>query len=233
MQTKLIKKIIGISGSVLFIAFIIIGSIIIISKFGNILNNPEAMRKNLSAYGIWSVLLFILLNMFQIFFAPIPGHFINVAAGAVFGSTKGIVISWIGVIMGGTLVMLTARYFGKKALYYILDEKALRFEREITKRGLPFILFLSVFPNPIGDGIFYLAGITNLPLKILMPMIFIGRIPGLILSVLIGDKLYGAGVNAWVIGGTSLITALILYFVFRKNLENFFERLIKDPGVKN
>lgn len=232
MRHRALKKIISITGISLFIAFVIIVTVFILQRYGTILADPGEIRKAARGYGMWSFAFFIACNILQIIFAPIPGHFINISAGIVFGTVRGIVISWAGMAAGGSIVMLLARYAGKKILYYILDDKACRFENKISKKGLPFLLLLAVFPNPIGDGIFYLAGITAIPLRVIMPLIFLGRIPGIVLSVVIGDKFYGAFTRQWIVGGIGILCVMLLYFVAGKRIEKLFEGIWKRhlPG---
>ena len=225
------KRIIGISGILIFVIFIIIVSFLFVKNFGYIIENPYRLREFVLGHGIWAYVIFSFINIFQIIFAPIPGHFITVASGIIFGFSKGILITWINVVIGGTMVMLLSRYFGKRMLKYLLDENAARFEKEITRRGIAFILLLSIFPNPIGDTLFYLAGITNLPMKILIPIIAFGRLPGIILSVLIGDRILKAGTKGWIIGGFGLFMTIILYFLFGEKIEKIFERIIDQKQL--
>jgi uncharacterized membrane protein YdjX (TVP38/TMEM64 family) len=227
VQSRVIKKTIGIAGISLFTAFIIIVTVLILQRYGTILANPGEIRKAAQGYGVWSFAFFIFCNILQTVFAPVPGHFINISAGIVFGTVRGIAISWVGMAAGGSMVMLLARYAGKKFLYYILAEKAFRFEAEISKKGLPFLLLLAVFPNPIGDGVFYLAGVTAIPLRLIMPAIFLGRIPGIILSVVIGDKLYGAFARQWIVCGIGILCTIVLYVAAGKHIEKLFERVWK------
>jgi len=232
VEHRVRKKIIGIAGIVLFVSFIIVIAMLIWQRYGAILVNPGEIRRAAQGYGIWSFAFFIVCNILQIIFAPIPGHFINISAGIVFGTVRGIVISWVGMVAGGSLVMLLARYAGKKILNYILDEKAARFETEISKKGLPLLLLLAIFPNPIGDGLFYLAGITVIPLRIIMPLIFLGRIPGIVLSVVIGDKFYGAFTRQWIVGAAGILCVIILYIAAGKHIEKLLEGIWKRhlPG---
>ena len=227
MHNQTIKRLIGIAGVIMFITFIILVSYLFIRRFGQIIENPHEIREMMTGYGVWAYLVFSIFNIFQILFAPVPGTVLTVSSGILFGFLRGIIITWVSVIIGGGFAMIISRVFGKKILYYLLDEKAKEFEVEITKRGIAFILFLAIFPNPIGDGIFYLAGITVIPLKILVPLIALGRLPGIIISVLIGDKLLCAGLKGWLIGGAGFLLAIIFYILFRKKLERLFERVIK------
>jgi len=226
-----IKRIIGITGVVIFISFILIISYVVVDKFGNIIENSLKIREVVAGYGMWAYLVFSLVNIFQIFFAPVPGHIVTVSSGILFGSFRGIIITWVSIIIGGSAVMVFSRFFGHKMIYYLLDEKAQNFEMEVTKRGIPFILLLSIFPNPIGDGLFYLAGITNVPLKLLIPLIAFGRLPGIVVSVIVGDRLFTAGIKGWIIAGVGFLIAVILYIIFGKKLEILFERIIKRGNL--
>jgi uncharacterized membrane protein YdjX (TVP38/TMEM64 family) len=226
------RRVIGIVGAAVFISFIFIVSYLVVTRFGDVIRNPLKVREVMIGYGLRGYVAFSIINIFQIFFAPVPGHVVTVSSGIFFGFFRGIIISWISVIIGGSMVMVISRSLGKKLLFYLLDEKAYRFEAAVTRRGIPFILFLSIFPNPIGDGLFYLAGITNVPLKILIPLIALGRLPGIVVSVLLGDRLFMAGIKGWIIGGLGLLTAVILYVIFDKKIERLFEKIIKFEDLQ-
>jgi len=226
MRRILQKRLIGIAGIILFIIFIVLVSIIFLQRFGDIVKNPTAVRDTVLGYGMWSYLIFSLFNIFQIIFAPVPGHVVTVSSGILFGFVRGTLVTWVSVVIGGSIVMVIARYFGRKMLDFLLDERAKKFEADVTRKGIPFILLLSIFPNPLGDGLFYLAGITNVPLKVLIPLIAAGRLPGIILSVLVGDRLLTAGILGWIIGIGGFVLAVILYMLFGKRIETMFERLL-------
>ena len=122
--------------------------------------------------------------------------------------------------------MFISRMFGKKAIEILLDEKAERFEKIITHRGIPFIFLLATLPNPIGDTLFYLVGLTNIPFSLLVIVIALGRLPGTIIAVLIGDTLLLTGIRGWIVAGIGLVAVIALYFIFGRRLENYFERII-------
>ncbi len=228
---SILKRLIGIAGVVIFIAFLSIVSFLFIKNFGGLVENPQHIREVVTDYGISGYLVFALINIFQILFAPIPGQVMTLSSGILFGIVGGIVVTWVSVMIGGTIAMSVSRLLGRKILDYLLDEKAKGFERKITKRGLPFIMFLAIFPNPIGDGLFYLAGITDLPLKILLPLIALGRLPGIVISVLIGDRILVAGIKGWIIGSIGFLLAALCYITFRRKLEALAERITLKYGI--
>lgn len=226
MANPKIKRVVGIIGLVVFVCFIFIVSYVFVSRFGEITENPQKIRDIVLGYGVWGYLFFALFNIFQIIFAPVPGHVVTISSGILFGFLRGIIVTWVSVIVGGSIVMVIARAFGRRMLEYLLDEKAQRFENLITRKGISFILLLSILPNPIGDGLFYLAGLTTIPLKILIPLIALGRLPGVLLSVFFGNALLTAGIGTWIFGGLGFLTAVGLYFVFGNRIEKLFEKFI-------
>jgi uncharacterized membrane protein YdjX (TVP38/TMEM64 family) len=226
MERKTARRLIGIAGTVLFFSFIVFISYLFIRKYGFLLKDPVEFRAAIRGYGSRGYLIYLLLYILQIVFAPIPGQVLSISSGILFGVGKGIVISWIAVILGGGLTIVLSRVLGRKILEFILDEKAWKFEREITRRGLSFILFLSIFPTPVGDGVFYLAGLTDIALRVLIPIISLGRLPGLVIWVLLGDKIIRAGIAGWIIGILGSFCAVGLYVVFQKRFEAFFEKMV-------
>ncbi|MEO0129563.1 MAG: VTT domain-containing protein [candidate division WOR-3 bacterium] len=226
-----IKRFFGFFGAIVFFTIIVSVSIIFVKNFNFIVNDPEAVRDAIQRYGLVSYFIYFLLYIFQIFFAPIPGQVLNIASGMLFGPLKGFLVSWLAVIVGGFLAMLVARIFGKKILYLFAEGGTLRLEQMITKKGLPLILFLAIFPNPIGDGLFYLAGLTMIPLKVLIVIIGFCRIPGILIYVVAGDRIMAMGIKGWVMGGVGFLIALILYFLLRKKVEEFFEKHINKFNI--
>ena len=59
----------------------------------------------LAAFGPWGPLALILLNTLQIVIAPIPGYFVQAAAGYLFGTLAGGIYGTIGMVTGGALAM--------------------------------------------------------------------------------------------------------------------------------
>jgi uncharacterized membrane protein YdjX (TVP38/TMEM64 family) len=226
MERRMARRMIGIAGTILFFVFIILVSYLFVKKYGFLLRDPVEFRAAIRGYGGRGYLVYLALYILQIIFAPIPGQVLNISSGILFGAGKGIIISWIAVFLGGSLATVLSRLLGRKILEFILDDRAWKFEQEITKRGLPFIFFLALFPTPLGDGVFYLAGLTTIALRVLIPIIALGRVPGIVIWVLLGDKILRAGIAGWIIGILGSIAAVGLYLIFQKKFEVFFDKLV-------
>lgn len=232
MEHHRIRRTIGIVGLVMLMAFVFLGSYLFILRFGDIAGNPQKIRGIVLGYGVWGYLVFALFNILQIIFAPVPGNVVTISSGILFGFVRGVLVTWASVVIGGSIVMVIARSFGRKMLELLLDEKARRFEGAITRKGLPFILLLSIFPNPVGDGLFYLAGLTTIPLKMLILIIAVGRLPGIVLSVFLGDTLLTAGTAGWILGGLGLLVVVLLYLAFGSHIEKLFEKIMRGRPLR-
>jgi uncharacterized membrane protein YdjX (TVP38/TMEM64 family) len=234
------RKIAGLIGVAVFMLFVLFFSLFFVRKFSALMEDPAGVRQSIAAYGSVAYLVYSLLYIFQIFFAPVPGQVLNVASGMLFGAWRGFLLSWAAGATGGFLALVVSRYLGRSVLYWFLEEKAAGFEKEVSRRGLPLIAFLALFPNPIGDGLFYLAGLTGIPLKVLVPMIAFLRVPGILIYVVAGDRIMMSGGRGWIIGSVGFLAAIVLYVVCGKKLEKIFEKFMrrrpngeKDDSVPN
>lgn len=226
MDEHRIRRLLGISGLAVIVAVVIIVSVAFVDKFGELLEDPQRIRDFIAAYGAWGYLVYGVMNVIQVLFAPIPGLVLTVSSGVIFGVVGGIIASWVSVLIGGWAAMIVTRLFGRKIVYYIMDKHAKRFESQISGKGVPLIFLLSLIPNPIGDGLFYLAGLTDVPFRILIPVIALARLPGIAISVVLGNELLEFDVRRWIIGGIGFVIIVIAYFLFGKRLEALFSRIM-------
>ncbi len=227
MTRSTTRRLIGIFGTLIFVAIFLMMSWMIIIRFGFALSDPDRFRELIRSYGNRGYLIFTALYVMQIVFAPIPGQVLQLSSGVLFGVGRGLLISAVAIVLGGGLVIILTRLIGRRILYYLLDERAQKFEQAVTRRGLPFILFLALIPNPIGDAVYFLAGLTNLPLAILIPTMTAARLPGVAIWIFFGDRILKSGLTGGIIGSSLLITASLLYLVFHRHYENFFDRLAR------
>lgn len=227
MNEERTRRIIGIFGLAVILFVVIIVSFVYVGRFGQILEDPHRTRDFVAAYGAWGYLVYGVMNVIQVLFAPIPGLVLTVSSGVIFGLVGGIIASWVSVLIGGWAAMLVARLFGRKIVYYIMDKQAKRFESQMSGKGVPLIFLLSLIPNPIGDGIFYLAGLTDVPFRILIPVIAFARLPGIVISVFLGNELLEFDARRWVMGGVGFVIIVVAYFIFGKRLEVLFSRIMK------
>jgi uncharacterized membrane protein YdjX (TVP38/TMEM64 family) len=122
----------------------------------------------------------------QIVFAPLPGSFLSVFGGYLFGFWWGLLLSLAALCLGVSIAVWISRKFGRKLLErFFPREELLKWERKLSLRSpIPwFVIFL--FPVP--DTAVYIAGLSSLSLRVLLPAILIGRGANIALGIAIGN----------------------------------------------
>lgn len=150
-----------------------------------ILRQGDVARAWIKSFGHWAPLAYISLFALQILVAPLPGQFMGIMGGYVFGVFLGSLYSITGLTIGAGLAMVLARRYGRPMLERFFGRDELRrWERKLYMRspvnwGLLFVL-------PVPDVVFYLAGLSSIPLVRLLPAVIAGRSLGLFFANAVG-----------------------------------------------
>ena len=131
----------------------------LLSWFGN----REAVFNSIQQLGMWGPLVLIILLVFQVFLAFIPGQALMVACGYVYGFWGGLVISWLGLFGGGQAAFFLARRYGRPfAERWVSPEVLSKWDKASKGQGIGFYalsLVLPIFPN---DAMCYVAGLGKI-----------------------------------------------------------------------
>jgi uncharacterized membrane protein YdjX (TVP38/TMEM64 family) len=153
--------------------------------------NLDQVIKLIRSWGIAAPLMSVLLMITQAIVAPLPAFLVTAANGMVFGRFWGVLISWIGALMGALTSFYIARLFGNVALRKIVhNQKTVEFIRHAgEKRGFYVILLSRLLPFISFDIISYMAGLSGI-----RPWAFIlgtglGMLPATIIYTFIGHEI--------------------------------------------
>merc|ERR1712037_453994 len=165
------------------------------------------------------LLLFSSAYLFKQTFA-VPGSvFLNVLAGAIFGSHSGFVLCCLLTACGASLCFLLARLVGERAVAAWFPKKleSFKLKLEENKAELPFfLLFLRLFPMSPNWALNMASGVLGVPIHLFFFSVFFGLMPynylcvtsGVILSEIktVGDILSWSNMGRC---ATIALTALI------------------------
>lgn len=150
--------------------------------------DPKAFKAWVEGFGAGGRMIFVGLLVLQVIVAFVPGGPFELAAGYAYGVVEGSVLCMIAFLLGSTVIFLLVRKFGMKLVEQFVSKKEIK-QLEFLKnprktRALAFILM--VIPGSPKDALNYIAGLTNLKLSEWLVIVFIGRIPALVSTVISG-----------------------------------------------
>ena len=88
-------------------------------------NNPQGVRDFVNGYGVLAPLIFILLHLVQMIVSPIPGQFVGLASGYIFGWFWGTIYTLIGVTLGSFIAIYLSRKFGRPFVERVIAKNSL------------------------------------------------------------------------------------------------------------
>lgn len=170
-------------------------------------------------FGIWAVLISLLLNIIISIFGFIPTIFLSGANAIVFGFIPGFLISLMGEVVGAAISYWLYQWGWSKTRVH--QKKWLWLQKlEHERRGKQFTVLLIARLTPlIPSGMTTLiAAISNMRFGDFLVATLIGKIPSIAMETLVGHDLITINQN-WPRLLISLFSLLILLLLFKKKKE--------------
>lgn len=192
-------------------------------------NNREELITFVGSLGPLGPIAYMGLQILQTVIAPIPGNVVGAIGGLLFG-WWGILWTTIGATLGATLVFWVSRRFGRALVEKVVKKESLdKFDFVIGKRASFILLLIFLIPGLPDDIVCYIAGLTDVPIKKLVLIFVVGRIPAVVSNNMIGTGL-GEGNIGLVIG---LITVgAIIFAILYKQQENIMNLLNRQATLE-
>lgn len=183
------------------------------------LDHISDFQTRIDSFGAWGWLVALGIQVLQVIVALIPGEVVEVGCGMAFGTWGGLLICLFGSAIGSAVIFLLVRKFGVKLVEVFVSREKINSLRFLNnERKLKSIIFLVFFT--IGtpkDLLTYFAGLTNIKFHEFLIISTIARIPSIISSILVGDKLSeGNFVTSILIFGASAVLGLMGVLAYNK-----------------
>lgn len=186
------------------------------------ISNPAEFKGWVSKHGIFAYIAFILMTVFQIIIAFIPGEPFELAAGYAFGAVMGTLLCVIASVIGCMLVLMLTRRFGMPLVELFFGKEKiekLKFLKNSKRRNI--IIFLLFFiPGTPKDIITYFVGLTDIKIWQWLLICSVAKLPSIVTSTVsggaLGQKEYITAVIFLLI--TALISAIGV-LVYKKIVE--------------
>ncbi len=197
-----------------------------------VFRDPQSLRAFLDRQGPWAPLVFMSLQAAQVIVAPIPGHFLAVASGLLFGLWRGTLYSAIGVGSGSAIVLILARLFGRSIVRHLVRAEALqRIDVWATRHGPIFFFLFFMMPFLPDDLACFAVGLSSLPLLPLLALIILARLPGHFISAWIGATAERVPLAVWalILAGAAVVIALL--WSRRESIERWLTRRVEQASA--
>ncbi len=191
------------------------------------IREPALLRDAIGEHSMLGALSLILISAVQVIVALVPGEFIEIAAGYMFGGIWGAVLCLVGIVLGSCITILLVRRFGRQFVYVFYPQEkldALPILKNSAKRNiLTFIIF--IIPGTPKDLFTYAIGLTDMSIPLYIALTTLARFPSVITSTMTGNaagkKDYLSAFIFLVVTGVISGIGLLLYRrISRKSAEN-------------
>jgi uncharacterized membrane protein YdjX (TVP38/TMEM64 family) len=161
---------------------IAIAAVVAVSVWIGIEAAPVFTRSRLEAFvrgaGPWGPYILLGLQIAQILVAPIPGVFMPILAGALYGPVVGVLIVSAGTVLGSSAAYAIGGRAGLPLLKRWLGEENVAKAQRLVggKRWLALVLIFLVPFSP-SDAICFVAGMIGIKPDRFFLAVLIGRVP--------------------------------------------------------
>ena len=177
----------------------------------------DDLRKYISSFRGYASIVFILIQIVQVSFLPIPSIVVTGTGVLLFGAFWSIIYSYIGIVVGSIIAFILGKVFGYRLLLWIFGEKSvLKYLNLVETKGerLLFIaLLLPFFPD---DMLCMFSGVSNMKFANFIKTTFIARLFSVSMASLFISSSFD--ISLWWVS----VLVLILLFCFLALSKNKF-----------
>ncbi len=173
---------------ILSVLAVILLTVILVPLFKSY-SNAEKFQSFIESFGVWGYLIMLVVQIFQIIVAIIPGEVVEFVSGTMYGWFGGLVLCCIGIAIGHLLIFTSVRYFGKDFVEKAAGSKVMnKFKFLQNEKKLKTVMFVLFFlPGTPKDLLVYIAALTKIKFSDFLAITLFARLPSIISSTYAGD----------------------------------------------
>ena len=157
--------------------------------------NVQDIEAFVDRWGAWSAIGSIVLMVLHSF-VPLPAELIAIANGMMFGPIWGVVVTWVGAMIGAGCAFAMARYLGKPLGRRFISGR--RWHEFASWQARPSTLLLvRLTPIVSFNMVNFAAGLTGVGWRPFLWTTGIGILPITIVSVILGNQLLSLSWPVW------------------------------------
>lgn len=195
-------------------------------------SDRDRLIKIVEDLGPFGPLLYIVLQVAQTILAPIPANVVGGVGGFLFG-WWGILWTTIGSCIGAAAVFYVSRRFGRKFAERVIKKSTLeKFDFIFGKRASFILFMIYLIPGLPDDVVCYVAGLTDVPIKKLILLFGLGRLPAVIVTNYVGQGLGDGDWTAVFIVAAVAVVAFLIAYLKREKIMKWLKKGSKKSRRK-
>ena len=238
LHLKVLKKLfycLYIIACVCLLGYTILYKLNILSIFSNVYTLKEYILSTKEK----GVITYILIQLLQVVFLPIPASVICIVGSLIYGALLGGIYCCIGVLLGSYISFFMGKIFGYKLVSWIVGKDNVdKYAEIIRKRGgffLGLAFLLPMFPD---DILCFIAGITKISTKKFFWITLITRPIGVMCMSYFGSgeiiPFNNWGVYVWGIILVLVIVFTIIMYKWQDKIQEFvLSKIFRKSNNKN
>jgi len=194
------------------------------------LNDADAMRELIASTGIWSYVLFTLVQFLQVTFIPIPAIVTTLAGTVLFGAGTATILSLIGILTGSVVAFVIGDKLGERVVKWIAGEKALKkYGNLLYDKGKYIFFLMMLFPVFPDDVLCLIAGMTTMSYRYFLTTIILTRPIGIVMTCYLGGGEiipYNEpwGIACWAVIILFIVLTFWLSYRYKTQIEGFVNK---------
>ena len=203
--------------SLISLGFLLMTGLLVLI-FWDYIREPELLRDAIGEHYVLGAICLVLISAVQVIVALVPGEFVEIAAGYMFGGVWGTILCLGGIVLGSCIAILLVRRFGRKFVYVFYPKEKLDslpiLNHPAKRNFLTFIIFF--IPGTPKDLFTYAIGLTNMSIPLYILLTTFARLPSVLTSTMAGNA---AGeekyIAAIIIFGATAVVSGIGLLIYR------------------
>ncbi|MBQ7352120.1 MAG: TVP38/TMEM64 family protein [Clostridia bacterium] len=200
--------------NIIVIAYLVLLKLNIISMFSSI----NGLKNYILSTKEKGVFVYILIQLLQVVFLPIPASIICIVGSLIYGPILGSIYCCIGVLGGSYISYFLGKIFGYKLVAWIVGkDNTDKYSEIIQNRGFVFLALAFLLPMFPDDILCFIAGITQMKTSVFFWVTLITRPIGVVFMAIFGGghiiPFNGWGLYAW--GAILLVAVAFVYIIYR------------------
>lgn len=181
----------------------------------------------LEKYETVSIFVYIGLQIVQVVISVLPGQVFQMAAGYLYGFWEALLYAMTGAVLGTMVSFMLAKVLGRDFLHIIFGEERISYyiERLNSKRVYVIVFLVYLIPGIPKDMVSYAAGVSEIRFKPFIILSAVGRLPGMVGSLLMGTMLEEQKFGFAVGIGIFAAAACVICLIFRKRILEWMDKI--------